>query len=101
VEGLKLKSLLINSLACTKIWYLGCLLYTRSKRATPESTTNLKEEDTKMDIMKRLWQEEEGQDLVEYGLLVVLISLFAIVAMKGLAGGISDAFSNASAQLTT
>jgi len=53
-----------------------------------------------MNMLKRLWQEEEGQDLVEYGLLVVLISLGAIVAMKGLASGISDAFSNAVAQLT-
>jgi len=54
-----------------------------------------------MNIIKRLWQEEEGQDLVEYGLLVVLISLFAVVAMRGLATGISDAFSNATVQLTT
>jgi Flp pilus assembly pilin Flp len=54
-----------------------------------------------MNIMKRLWREEEGQDLVEYGLLLVLISLFAVVAMKGLANGISDAFSNATLQLTT
>jgi pilus assembly protein Flp/PilA len=52
-------------------------------------------------IAATLWKEEEGQDLVEYGLLVVLISLFAVVAMKGLANGISDAFSNASAQLTS
>ena len=54
-----------------------------------------------MNMLKRLWQEEEGQDLVEYGLLVVLISLGCILAMKGLAVGISDAFSNAVAQLTT
>jgi pilus assembly protein Flp/PilA len=54
-----------------------------------------------MNLMKRLWKEEEGQDLVEYALLVVLISLGAIAAMKGLASGISDAFSNAVAQLTT
>jgi pilus assembly protein Flp/PilA len=53
------------------------------------------------DIMTRLWKEEEGQDLVEYGLLVVLIALFAVVAMQSLANGISDAFSNATAQLTT
>jgi pilus assembly protein Flp/PilA len=52
-------------------------------------------------VIMKLWKEEEGQDLVEYGLLVVLISLFAVVAMKGLANGISDAFSNASAQLTS
>jgi Flp pilus assembly pilin Flp len=53
------------------------------------------------EIMARLWKEEEGQDLVEYGLLVVLIALFAVVAMQGLANGISDAFSNATAQLTS
>lgn len=52
-------------------------------------------------IMKQLWKEEEGQDLVEYGLLVVLIALFAVTAMSSLANGISDAFSNASAQMTT
>jgi pilus assembly protein Flp/PilA len=52
-------------------------------------------------LLKRLWHEEEGQDLVEYGLLVVLIALFAIGAMKGLATGISTAFSSAAANLST
>lgn len=52
-------------------------------------------------LCKRLWQEEEGQDLVEYGLLVVLIALVAIGAMGTLANGISDAFSKAAANLTT
>jgi pilus assembly protein Flp/PilA len=65
----------------------------------PSFDSTLKGE--KMNILNQLWQEEEGQDLVEYGLLVVLISLFAVVAMKGLANGISNAFSNASAQLTS
>jgi pilus assembly protein Flp/PilA len=53
-----------------------------------------------MNLMKRLWKEEEGQDLVEYALLVVLISLAAVLAMKNLASGISDAFSNAAANLS-
>jgi pilus assembly protein Flp/PilA len=53
------------------------------------------------EIIARLWKEDEGQDLVEYGLLVVLIALFAVVAMQGLANGISAAFNNASAQLTS
>jgi pilus assembly protein Flp/PilA len=53
-----------------------------------------------MNLMKRLWKEEEGQDLVEYALLVVLISLAAVVAMQNLASGISDAFSNAAANLS-
>ncbi len=51
-------------------------------------------------LLHRLWKEEEGQDLVEYALLVVLVALGAVVAMKSLASAISDAFSNASANLT-
>jgi pilus assembly protein Flp/PilA len=51
-------------------------------------------------LLKRLWHEEEGQDLVEYGLLVVLVALFAITAMKALATGISTAFSSAASSLS-
>jgi Flp pilus assembly pilin Flp len=51
--------------------------------------------------LKRLWQGEEGQDLVEYALLIVLISLAMIVAMGNLAKGISDVFSNAVTKLAT
>jgi pilus assembly protein Flp/PilA len=50
--------------------------------------------------VKRLWKEEEGQDLVEYALLLVLISLAAIAAMEGLASAISTAFGNASTNLS-
>lgn len=53
-----------------------------------------------MKALLRLWKEEEGQDLVEYALLVVLIALGAIAAMHSLASAISDAFSNAGANLT-
>jgi Flp pilus assembly pilin Flp len=60
-----------------------------------------KEEGRMMSTLTKLWKDEEGQDLVEYALLVVLIGLGAVAAMKNLASGISDAFSNAVAQLTT
>jgi pilus assembly protein Flp/PilA len=59
------------------------------------------EKDEKMNTLKMLWQDEEGQDLVEYGLLLVLISLVAVGAMKTLGSGVSDAFSNAAANLVT
>jgi pilus assembly protein Flp/PilA len=52
-------------------------------------------------LFRRLWQEEEGQDLVEYALLVVLIALGAVVAMQGLASAISDAFNNATQNLVS
>jgi pilus assembly protein Flp/PilA len=51
--------------------------------------------------LKRLWSEEEGQDLTEYALLMVLIALAAITAMNTLAGAISNIFSNAAANMTT
>jgi Flp pilus assembly pilin Flp len=51
-------------------------------------------------LLRRLWVEESGQDLVEYALLVVLVALGAVVAMQSLASAISDAFSNAAANMT-
>jgi Flp pilus assembly pilin Flp len=50
-------------------------------------------------LFRKLWKDEEGQDLAEYALLVVLVSLGTIAAMTKLASGISDTFSNAVAQL--
>jgi pilus assembly protein Flp/PilA len=52
-------------------------------------------------LLRRLWREEEGQDLVEYGLLIVLIALAAITAMKGLASAVASAFNSAATSLTT
>lgn len=54
-----------------------------------------------MQVFKRLWTEEEGQDLAEYALLLVLIALVAISAVRGIAGAISNVFSNAAAGLST
>ena len=51
-------------------------------------------------LLKRLWQEEEGQDLVEYGLLVVLIALAATAAMNTLGQDINKVFNAASSNLT-
>ena len=51
-------------------------------------------------LLKRLWKEEEGQDLTEYALLIVLISLVAIASMKAVGTTISNVFSNAAANLT-
>jgi pilus assembly protein Flp/PilA len=42
---------------------------------------------------------EEGQDLVEYALLVALISLAAVTTMKSLATGIQAVFTSISTTL--
>ena len=52
-------------------------------------------------VMRRLWREEAGQDLVEYGLLLVLVSLGAVAAMGSLASAISNAFGNATSNLSS
>ena len=51
-------------------------------------------------ILVRLWKEEGGQDLTEYGLLVALVSLAAIAAMQGVASAISGVFSTASSSMS-
>jgi Flp pilus assembly pilin Flp len=45
-------------------------------------------------LMKRLWQDEQGQDLTEYALLLVLLSLAAVASLDNLAGAINNVFSN-------
>lgn len=52
-------------------------------------------------LVKKLWQEEEGQDLTEYALLLVLISLVAVASMQTVGQAVSDVFTNATANLTT
>jgi len=48
----------------------------------------------------RLWREEEGQDLTEYALLLVLIALAAIASMNSLANAITTVFSTAASNLS-
>jgi len=52
-------------------------------------------------LMIRLWKEEEGQDLTEYALLLVLLSLAAIGSLGTLASAINNVFSEAASNLTT
>jgi pilus assembly protein Flp/PilA len=52
-------------------------------------------------LMIRLWKEDEGQDLTEYALLLVLLSLAAIGTLGTLASAINSVFSEAASNLTT
>jgi pilus assembly protein Flp/PilA len=44
--------------------------------------------------LRALIEREEGQDLVEYALIVALIALAATAGMDALAGAINNAFQN-------
>jgi len=44
---------------------------------------------------------EDGQDMVEYALVVALVAFGAVLGMKGLASGINSEFNQISSTLTT
>ena len=46
-----------------------------------------------METLRRLWLDDEGQDLVEYALLVALVSIVSITILGKLGTQISTAFS--------
>lgn len=48
-----------------------------------------------------LTEREDGQDLVEYALVVALIAFGCTAGMQSLAGGIATAFTNISTALST
>ena len=50
--------------------------------------------------LKGLLAEEQGQDLVEYALVLALIAFGATASMQALAGGINTAFNNISTTLS-
>jgi pilus assembly protein Flp/PilA len=52
-------------------------------------------------LMQNLIVREEGQDLIEYALVVALIAFAATAGMNSLATGINTAFGNISSTLAT
>ena len=55
---------------------------------------------TVFSYLRQLLVRDEGQDLVEYALVVALIAFGAIAGMKFLATGINQAFSGVATTLT-
>jgi len=51
-------------------------------------------------VLIRLWNEEEGQDLVEYALLLALLALVSVGAISGLGTTINSKFSQANTNLS-
>ena len=52
-------------------------------------------------MIKRFLQEEEGQTLVEYGLLISLIALVVIAVLTLLGGRIKNTFNTAAGSINT
>jgi pilus assembly protein Flp/PilA len=71
----------------------------RTARISPKKFC--KSEDDVQNPLKRLWQDEQGQDLVEYALLLVLIALAAAATLQTVGASIVNVFSNANTALTS
>jgi pilus assembly protein Flp/PilA len=54
-----------------------------------------------MQLRKFLKRNDEGQDLLEYALLVALIALVAVGAVTTTGSGVSTIFTNISGQLSS
>jgi len=54
-----------------------------------------------MNVLKRLWQGEEGQDAIEYALLLVLGALAARSGVNGLATKINTLLTGFGSTLTS
>jgi pilus assembly protein Flp/PilA len=52
-------------------------------------------------IMKRLWKEEEGQDLIEYALLIALIALIGAAAFPAIGTSLNNIFVHANTCLNS
>jgi pilus assembly protein Flp/PilA len=51
------------------------------------------------DLMTQFWNDESGQDMAEYALLLVLIAVVVTVAVIAFRGAITNAFNDATDQL--
>jgi pilus assembly protein Flp/PilA len=68
------------------------------KGSKPGESTRATVKRRRKDMLKKLMaklQSEEGQGLVEYALIIVLVSVALIAALGFLAGGINNAYSMA------
>ena len=52
-----------------------------------------------MNLFSRLVREEEGQGMVEYGLIIALIALVVIVALTGIGDKLKTVFTNISIKM--
>ncbi len=52
-------------------------------------------------ILKAFWQEEEGQDLVEYSLLLAFIALAAVALLSSAGSSVKTIWTGINSQLTS
>jgi len=65
-------------------------------RCLPNQAPNgrIGREDKMVELFKALWNDESGQDLAEYGLLVALIAIVAVIGVTAFGTQIGGFFTN-------
>lgn len=50
-------------------------------------------------LLKRLYREESGQGMVEYGLIIALVALAVVVGLSSMGGELKSLFENIAGKL--
>jgi pilus assembly protein Flp/PilA len=58
-------------------------------------------EESEMNMLKRLWKEEEGQAMTEYGLIIGLIAIVVIAAVTLIGTKLDGVFDEIASKLVT
>src|SRR5215510_7418581 len=82
-----------NEWDATSEWRFQC-------RVDWEKSKQKRRINTMMELMKRLVKQEDGQDLVEYALLLVFLALAAIAVLPVLGQAVNNVFSQSASTLT-
>ncbi len=54
-----------------------------------------------LELLRRLWQEDEGQDIAEYALMLAVILLIVAATVTSIGTNANAVFSSAAGKLTT
>ena len=52
-------------------------------------------------LIRKMWSDDEGQDLIEYALMLTLILLVSVAAIQGIGSKVSAIFTSVNNSLTT
>jgi len=75
--------------------------YCLAGREEREEAIQFKEWNRPMNLLSRMWSNDEGQDLIEYALMLTLILLVSVAAIQGIGTQVGNIFTSVNNSLTT
>jgi Flp pilus assembly pilin Flp len=78
---------------CRRRWRGNCNLLGRSASAPTEKIM--------INVLRKMWHDDEGQDLAEYGLLLILICVAVVGVVVAFRTQIEAVFTSATTSLKT